>query len=126
MIIKEVAEPAEKKAQLKKFIAWACRRLNMDQEPAIKLSDDLEQVESKRTFGTTYSSGEIWVYLGDRNTADIMRTLIHEMIHAKQFETGLAHENMDEQENQNVEDVANAMAGRLMREYGKKHVEIYS
>lgn len=126
MIIKEVADHTEKRVQLRKFINWACQRLNIENTPPIQLTDDFDQVESKRTFGTTYSSGDIWVYLGERNTADIMRTLVHELIHVKQFETGLAHENMNDEENQNVEDVANAMAGRLMREYGKKHVEIYS
>jgi Zn-dependent peptidase ImmA (M78 family) len=50
---------------------------------------------------------------------------MHELVHHRQFEQGTAHSNMTEDEEQYIEDEANAIAGRLMREYGKKHEDIY-
>lgn len=112
--------------ELQRFVVWACNKLEIKNTPKISYSDNLEQVESNRTFGSTAPSGNIWTYVGDRTPADVMRTLCHELVHYKQFELGLASELMNSEQKQRIEDVANAMAGRLLREYGKKHVEIYS
>ncbi len=112
--------------QLRRFCMWACSKIGINPIPEIIYSNDHDEVESKRTFGHALSNGEIWVYVGNRNPADVMRTLCHELVHYKQFEQGIAHEDMDDETRQSIEDVANAMAGRLMREYGKQHVEIYS
>lgn len=107
------------------FIGWAKDKLSIKGNPHVKFSNNLEAVKGKHTFGTTKPSGEIWVYIGNRNTADILRTLCHELVHYGQFEAGTAKPSMDEVETQWIEDEANAMAGRLMREYGKEHVEIF-
>lgn len=112
--------------ELQRFVVWACNKLEIKNTPKINYSNNLEHVESYRTFGSTKPSGEIWTYVGDRITADVMRTLCHELVHYKQFELGIADAVMNSEKKQRIEDVANAMAGRLMREYGKKHVEIYS
>jgi len=68
---------------------------------------------------------KIWIYTGNRNTADVLRTIGHELMHAKQREqskgkpldgtTGSPHENE-----------ANAMAGILLRTYGKMNPDIYN
>lgn len=110
---------------VKNFMSWACGKLGLTDVPNIKFSNDKEQVRARRTFGTTQPDGEIWVYLGNRNTADILRTLCHELVHYKQFQKGTADTDMDKKQHQKIEDEANAMAGRLMREYGKINVEIY-
>lgn len=112
--------------ELQSFVDWVCKRLKISSTPDIKYSNNLEQVESNRTFGSTAPSGEIWTYVGDRTPADVMRTLCHELVHYKQFELGIATAVMNDEQKQRIEDVANAMAGRLLRLYGKKHVEIYS
>jgi hypothetical protein len=122
---KEVFESVEKTAKLSKFVKWTCAKLKIVECPQINYSDDIDEVKSRRSFGSANSNGEIWVHVGDRNAADVMRTLCHELIHKKQFEESLAYDDMDEETRQNIEDVANAMAGRLMREYGKQNVDIY-
>lgn len=104
---------------------WALGRLGISGTPKLRLSNDKSKVESHRTFGSTTSGGDIWVHVGNRNSADVMRTLIHELAHFKQFEDGYASDDMDEQTRQQIEDEANAVAGRLMREYGQQHVDIY-
>ena len=107
------------------FISWACKKLGINSKPYVNFSNDIEEVKSKRTFGTTHPTGEIWVYVGDRNTADMLRTLCHELVHYKQFEKGTASNSMNKEQHQKIEDEANAIAGRLMRQYGKLNVEIY-
>jgi hypothetical protein len=126
MISKEIFESVEKQKQLERFVKWSCNRLGINDIPKIRYGDSLEEVEEKRTFGSTHSNGYVWVYVGDRNMADIMRTLCHELVHHRQFEVKLASDDMNDETKQSIEDVANAVAGRLMREYGKQHVEIYS
>jgi Zn-dependent peptidase ImmA (M78 family) len=107
------------------FTNWACDKLVISNSPKIRFTNDKDQVKSNRTFGSTNSTGEIWVYMGDRNTADVLRTLCHELVHFKQFDKGTATNSMNKQQHQKIEDEANAIAGRLMREYGKHNVEIY-
>lgn len=124
MRIYEVTDDIQ--SQLERFASWACKELGINPVPEIHYSNDYDAVESKRSFGHATSDGGIWVYVGDRTPADAMRTLAHELVHYKQFSEGLAHDDMDEDTRQGVEDVANAMAGRMLRQYGKQHAEIYS
>lgn len=111
--------------QLDTFAKWACKRLEISPVPEVIYSNDIDEVEEKRSFGHATSRGEIWIYVGDRTPADVMRTLCHELVHFKQFEEELANDDMDEETRQGIEDVANAMAGRMLRDYGKQNVEIY-
>jgi hypothetical protein len=124
MRLSEIKSP-DKITKIKQCYAWALERLGIEGQPKLKLSNDQTQVDERRTFGSTTSDGNIWVHVGNRNSADVMRTLVHELAHFKQFEDGSATDNMDEQQRLAVEDEANAVAGRLMREYGQQHVEIY-
>lgn len=124
MRIYEVTEDIQ--SQLERFAEWACKQLDISSVPDINYSNDYDTVEQQRSFGHATSDGGIWIYVGDRTPADAMRTLCHELVHYKQFNEGLASDDMDEETRQGVEDVANAMAGRMLRQYGKQHAEIYS
>lgn len=110
---------------LKRFALWVCDRLDIEVMPRIKFGTDLNDVRTRRTFGSTSEDGDIWVHIANRNTADTMRTLCHELIHHKQFEIGTASGNMSTDQTQSIEDEANALAGRMMRDYGSEHEEIY-
>ena len=125
MQLLELDDPKHKIRQLKKFVQWMIDRTGIKKAPVVTYGTSLDQVKSKRTFGSTGSNGEIWVHISNRNMADVMRTLCHELIHHKQFEVGTAYDGMDEEQRQYIEDEANAFAGRLMREYGQEHEEIY-
>jgi len=125
MRLSEIKQSQDRVQKIKQFYDWALERLQIENEPELKLSNDLDQVTSKRTFGSTSSDGKVWVHVGNRNTADVLRTLVHELVHVKQFEQGTATTDMDEEEHFRIEDEANAIAGRLMREYGKLHQDIY-
>ena len=121
----EFNQPSSKIQSLNNFVRWAIERIGIENPPTIKFGTDLDQVQQRRTFGSTTSNGDIWVHIANRNTADVMRTLMHELVHHQQFLDGVAHDEMEEERKQYIEDEANALAGRLMREYGSEHEEIY-
>lgn len=125
MRITEINDSSRIQSQVRKFVAWMKKRMDIKGNPEIRLVSNRKIPQEKRTFGTTYSDGKIWVYTGNRNLADILRTVCHEMVHFHQYNLGTAHNDMTEEETFKIEDEANAMAGRLMREYGKINVEIY-
>jgi hypothetical protein len=73
------------------------------------------------------SSKEIFVATDKRLTADILRTIAHEMVHRKQEEKGfLKNIDKDGSAGSKIENQANAIAGILMREYGKLNKQIYN
>ena len=115
-----------RKRIIQQFADWAMSVLKIQNPPTIKYSEDKETVYKHRSFGSTTPSGEIWTYVGtDRNCADVLRTLAHELVHHRQFEKGVATGAMSEEKRLEIEDQANALAGRLLRANGKKHIEIY-
>jgi hypothetical protein len=115
----------DKIRELKKIARWTVRKIGLVQPPKITFSSDKQVVYDRRTFGSTTSDGTVWLYVGERNLADIARTMVHELIHCRQFELGTARDGMKESTRLKIEDEANAIAGRMMREYGKNHQEIY-
>jgi Zn-dependent peptidase ImmA (M78 family) len=68
---------------------------------------------------------KIWVYINNRNTADIIRTLAHELVHAKQKEDSHG-KSLDGSTGSEHENEANALAGVILRTYGKQNPEIYN
>ena len=115
----------DKIRELKKIARWTVRKIGLVQPPKITFSSDKQMVRDRKTFGSTTSDGTVWLYVGERNLADIARTMVHELIHCRQFELGTAADGMPESTRLKIEDEANAMAGRMMREYGKNHQEIF-
>jgi hypothetical protein len=72
-------------------------------------------------------SKEIYVAIEGRLTADILRTLAHEMVHRKQDELGLVKDEIkDGATGSPIENQAHAVAGILMRNYGKINKQIYN
>ena len=125
MRIHEVKSLQSKVDKVKKFAAWAIDQLDIKGTPDIEYGTDMGRVLKQRSFGSTNSAGKIWVHCSNRNAADAMRTLCHELVHFKQFEDGTATDGMDDDHRLAVEDEANAIAGRLMRAYGKLDKTIY-
>jgi hypothetical protein len=125
MRINEIKSLNDKVQQIKKFARWAIEELEIETEPDIEYGTDMGRVLKQRSFGSTNSGGKIWVHCSNRNAADAMRTLCHELVHHRQFELGIAQDGMDDEQRLEVEDQANAVAGRMMREYGKLDKTIY-
>jgi len=96
--------------QIQHFISFAIKHLKLTKMPNIRLVGHSE--DSKRTFGHSIGN-EIVVRSVGRHPNDVMRTLAHELVHFKQGTT--------KDSSQEREDMANAMAGRIMRIYNTKY-----
>jgi hypothetical protein len=73
----------------KDFLKYCYGELNIKQSPRIKITRDKNFVKFNFSFGGYYPQEKaIVVYDNNRNLADCLRTLAHELIHAKQFIRG--------------------------------------
>lgn len=79
----------------------------------------------KSAGGYEPDTGNIVVVCQNRATADIYRTIAHELTHLKQKLSGVVFPDNDD-DLQKYEDEANTMSGRLVRFYGRSHPEIYA
>ena len=115
----------EKKQIIKEFIKYVAKELELTTLPRIKFSTDNEEVKNRRSFGY-YNPGQniIWVYTKNRNMADMLRTLAHELVHHKQNIEGRIYNNSGETGSE-IENEANARAGVILRNFGKQNNMIY-
>ena len=111
---------------LKKFIAFAIKELNIQKPPSgLTLSKDNTKAKTRHTFGTfNPENDKIWLYIKNRNIADSLRTLAHELVHRKQAEDGRIDYTSGKTGSE-IENEANAQAGILLRKFGKQNEEIY-
>ena len=111
---------------LKRFIGFAIKELGIQKPPSgLTLSRDNSKARTRHTFGTfNPDNDKIWLYVKNRNMADLLRTLAHELVHRKQAEDGRIDYNSGETGSE-IENEANAMAGVLLRKFGKQNEEIY-
>jgi cytidyltransferase-like protein len=113
-------------ATIGEFIKYAIKNLGIQNPPRnLSLSYDTAKAKEMRSFGYfDPNSNKIWVYCGNRNMGDILRTLAHELVHRKQDEDGrISYESG--KTGSEIENEANAKAGVLLRDFGKQHEEIY-
>jgi cytidyltransferase-like protein len=116
----------EQTATISEFIKYAAKNLGLQSLPSsLTLSYNTNQAKERRTFGYfDPSTKKIWVYVKNRNMADILRTLAHELVHRKQEEDGRLKINSGETGSP-IEDEANSKAGVLLRNFGKINNNIY-
>jgi cytidyltransferase-like protein len=111
---------------IKEFIKFAIRKLQINKIPeGLTLSYNNDEAKSRHSFGTfDPNNGKIWLYVKNRNMADILRTLAHELVHRKQDEDGRIDYSSGETGSE-IENEANAQAGILLRDFGKQNEKIY-
>ena len=105
------------------FIKYAKNEFGIEQLPKIKLVIDKSFVTTNYSFGNYRpDTKELSVYIANRNLADILRTLCHELVHHRQNELNMS---LDGNTGSDTENQANSLAGILLRVYGKKNEIIY-
>jgi hypothetical protein len=109
----------DKKQRIKEFAIWAIKLLEIEQAPRIRLVAD-SGTTALGYFDT--ESKEIVVTYKDRHQMDIMRTLAHELVHRKQLE----FRELDGATGSNDENEANAIAGVLLRKWGKQNPDQFN
>ena len=110
---------------IKDFIRYCKKELEIQSLPKISLVVDKSFVEARRSFGE-YSPAlsTVKVYVTARNLADVCRSLAHELVHHRQSELNLIYDLAGET-GSDIENDANAIAGVLMREYGRLNLGVY-
>jgi hypothetical protein len=121
-----IHENLDRKDTIKEFIKYAIKELEIQKPPTgLTLSTDNDMAKEQRTFGTfDPNNDKIWLYVKNRNMADILRTLAHELVHRKQAEDGRIDYESGETGSE-IENEANAQAGILLRNFGKQNNNIY-
>ena len=118
----------EKKNEvIKELIAFVMEKLGLskDQMPNIVISYDENEAAGMHSFGKyTPETNELRVVAVNRNLADVLRTLAHELIHHMQRLKGVLGQDSNDTGSEH-ENEANALAGVYMREFGAKNPIIF-
>jgi hypothetical protein len=111
--------------EIKKFADWASDFLHLEIQPTIVPQRTKAFTQHEKSFGG-YSPSEKKIYLSvaNRNLADVLRSLAHELVHAKQDEEGRLTEESGET-GSFEENEANSVAGTVMRFYGRENYYIF-
>ena len=101
-----------------RFVDYACDRLNID-KPKVFVINSPTYSQEHKSFGGYYpQEQEIKIVVHNRNMADILRTLAHELVHHMQNLNG---KELNGEDGSDTENEANAMAGVIMREFGREN-----
>ena len=111
---------------LLEFIRFAAESLNLNSLPKFDFVFDGKASIERKSFGG-YAPGDehITITVSNRHIMDVCRTLAHELVHYSQdlkneLEDDDAGATGSPQENE-----ANAEAAVIMRNWGKKHPELF-
>jgi len=104
---------------------WFCGKLGIKDIPAIELSTDHDEARGNHhTGGHVPGSGKIWVYARNRNLVDILRTVAHELVHVRQHELDMIKPGAS-YPGSPIEAMADMIAGKYIKIYGKKNKQIF-
>ena len=131
MKVKELlTESLDKKSTFKillEFIKFAAEELELNSLPKFDFQFDSNRSVNNHSFGG-YAPGDehIIITVTNRHIMDVCRTLAHELVHysqdlKKELEDEGAGTTGSPQENE-----ANAQAAVVMRNWGKKHPDLFS
>jgi hypothetical protein len=109
--------------RLKHFVEWSKKVLHIQGEPQFHFSRDTEQAQTGHHTGL-HTGNDIWVYIENRNLVDIFRTVFHELVHQRQEELGMIKDG-DSYPGSPIEAMADMLAGKYIKIYGKEHNEIF-
>ena len=106
------------------FTDYATNYLSIDR-PKIKIITDPQYTQMHHSFGGYMpSTRNISVVVHNRNMADILRTLAHELVHHMQNLDDRLQDNSGD-DGSPEENEANALAAVIMRQYGRENSHIY-
>jgi hypothetical protein len=113
-------------AILHEFVRFAAEHLELKSLPKFDFVFDSKRSVEHKSFGG-YAPGDehITITVKNRHVMDVCRTLAHELVHYKQdLNKELEGENPGATGSPQEND-ANAQAAVIMRNWGKKHPELF-
>jgi hypothetical protein len=113
------------KDEVGKFVNWTINQLHIKNKPKVVLSFNHEEAQQGHHTGKHIEgSNNVWVYVKNRNLVDILRTVFHELVHWRQSELGMI-EAGDSYPGSPIESMADMMAGKYIKIYGKENKQIF-
>jgi len=111
--------------KIKDFIKWAIKTLHIQKPyPKITLSRNTKVAQQGHHTGVHTEDNKIWVYIENRNLIDIFRTIFHELVHERQSQLNMIKDG-DSYPGSPIEAMADLLAGKYIKIYGKQHPEIF-
>ena len=110
---------------LKQGFDIICQDLQFTEIPKLHLINDLNYTSQNKSFAAyAPATKEVYCVIAGRNTADCMRSIAHELMHHKQnleyrLYNGAGEDGTD------IENEANAYAGKIMRKLGREIENIF-
>ncbi len=121
--INESKLPKESRSQIvKKFIQYCKTTLEITSPVKIKLTSDKADTETYAHYDPNVN--QVVVYTKNRSLGDILRSLCHELVHAKQHEDQRLT-NDSGTTGSDIENEANSKAGIILRDFGSKNPMIF-
>lgn len=110
---------------INEFAEYVKNEIGLDKVPEINFIDEDGAAAKMKSFaGYNPGNSSITLVISNRNLADILRSLAHELVHHLQnIENRL--NNKSGETGSNEENEANSKAGVLMRNYGKINPKIF-
>lgn len=106
------------------FVNFAKQYLNITDDVKVALA--YERTPDLTTTAYYDLKGFIKIYVKDRAIIDVCRSIAHELVHHLQnIEDRLLNVAEDGKDGSPIENEANAVAGIIIRKYGKLHPELY-
>lgn len=116
-------DTAQFKEILKKFLPFAKKFVKIENMPVIILKSNIS-LNDQPTMGRYHSDDNVLeLAVANRHPVDILRTLAHELVHAKQNSKNVT---IDPTTGSRDENQANVVAGIIMRHFNKKYPEFLS
>ena len=111
---------------LNQFLRHCSEELGLTSLPKINLLDDKSySVENKSFGGYSPDDKSIILSTADRHPVDVFRTLAHELTHYKQDLEGMLEDDSAGDTGSPQENQANAMAGIIMRNFGRANPNVF-
>jgi len=113
--------------QMADFTNFAKECLNINDDIKIELAFERTPDLTTTAYYSYGGEGLIKIYVKNRAMIDVCRSLAHELVHHQQFLEGrLLNGAKDGEDGSPIENEANAVAGVIIRKWGKLHPEIYA
>lgn len=121
----ENSTSCELEDEVDKFVEWTAKKLHLKKIPKVILSMDSEEAQTGHHTGShQMGTHQVWVYAKNRNLVDILRTVFHELVHVRQDELNMIKPG-DSYPGSPIEAMADMLAGKYIKIYGKANHHIF-
>lgn len=116
----------DKKDKLNSFVKFLKKELGLKTVPTISIQNGKGKLKTTASYDYTQENKIVKVNAKNRAIIDVMRSISHELVHHKQYEDKrLTDSEKDGADGSEIENEAHAIAGLMIRKYGKIDISIY-